>query len=149
MDPSAIKNEAPEQAVAADGQSENDSGVAGDMQSLWHELRELNHMHFRLAALEAQQAGNSLVVMIVAGIMAAVLLSVAWLGFLAAALLALSRYGILTDNILLILLAVVLNLLLALVLWGVIRSKGYDLRFPATIRSLRSISPAHQNKEEL
>ena len=148
MDPSAIKNEAPEQAVA-DGHSENDSSVTGDVQSLWHELRELNHMHFRLAALEAQQAGNSLVVMIVAGIMAAVLLSVAWLGFLAAALLALSRYWILTDNILLILLAVVLNLMLALVLWSVIRSKGYDLRFPATIRSLRSMSPVHQNREEL
>ena len=148
MDSSAIKNEVPEQAVA-DGHSENDSSIAGDAQSLWHELRELNHMHLRLAALEAQQAGNSLVVMIVAGIMAAVLLSVAWLGFLAAALLALSRYGILTDNILLILLAVVLNLLLALVLWSVIRSKGYDLRFPATVRSLRSMSPAHRNREEL
>jgi hypothetical protein len=148
MDSSAIKNEVPEQA-AKDGHSENDSSITGDAQSLWHEMRELNHMHFRLAALEAQQAGNSLVIMIVAGIMAAVLLSVAWLGFLAAALLALSRYGILTDNILLILLAVVLNLLLALVLWSVIRSKGCDLRFPATIRSLRSMSPAHRNREEL
>lgn len=148
MDPSAIKNETPEQAVA-DGDSENDCSLAGDMQSLWHELRELNYMHFQLAALEAQQAGNSLVVIIVAGIITAVLLSVAWLGILAAGLLALSSYGILTDNILLILLAVFLNLLLALVLWGVIRSKGYDLRFPATIRSLRSMSLAHRNKEEL
>lgn len=148
MDPSAKKNETPEQVVA-DGDSETDCGLAGDMQSIWHELRELNYMHFRLAALEAQQAGNSLVVIIVAGIMTAVLLSVAWLGFLAAGLLALNSYEILTDNILLILLAVFLNLLLALVLWGVIRSKGYDLRFPATIRSLRSMSLVHQNREEL
>ncbi|WP_297323986.1 phage holin family protein [Nitrosomonas sp.] len=142
-----IKNEVPEQA-ATDGHSENESSVTDDVQSLWHELRELNHMHFRLAALEAQQAGNSLVVMIVAGIMAAVLLSVAWLGFLAAVMLVLNRYGILTDNILLILLAVVLNLLLALVLWGVIRSKGYYLRFPATFRTLRSMAPTPGNKEE-
>jgi len=148
MDPKVIKNEVPEQGLVK-GQSENDSNVADDMQSLWHALRELNHMHFRLAGLEAQQAGNSFVVMIVAGIMAAILLSVAWLGLLAVALLALSRYGILTDNILLLLLAVVLNMLLALVLWGVIRSKGYDLRFPATIRSLRSMSPVHPKSEEL
>ncbi|MXS83542.1 phage holin family protein [Nitrosomonas oligotropha] len=147
MDSNATKNEASEQA-AADSLSENDSGVTDDLKSLWHELRELNHMHFRLLALEAQQAGNSLVVMIVAGIMAAVVLSVAWLGFLAAVILALNQYGILTDYILLILLTVVLNLLLALVLWSVIRSKGYYLRFPATFRSLRSMPPAPGNTEE-
>jgi len=147
MDSNAIKNETSEQA-AADDPSENDSGVTDDVQSLWHELRELNHMHFRLVALEAQQAGNSLVVMIVAGITAAVVLSVAWLGFLAAVILVLNRYGILTDYVLLILLTVVLNLLLALVLWSVIRSKGYDLRFPATLRSLRSTPPAPGNREE-
>ncbi|PXW83882.1 putative superfamily III holin-X [Nitrosomonas sp. Nm84] len=147
MDSNAIKNEVPEQA-AADGHSKNESSVTDDVQSLWDELRELSHAHFRLAALEAQQAGNSLVVIIVAGIMIVVLLSVAWLGFLAAVILALDRYEILTDHILLILLTVVLNLLLALVLWGVIRSKGYYLRFPATFRTLRSMSSAPRNSEE-
>ncbi|WP_394808894.1 hypothetical protein [Nitrosomonas sp.] len=83
-----------------------------------------------------------------AGVIAAVLLSVAWLGFLATALLALSRYGILTDNILQILFAVTFNLLLVLVL-GVIRNKDYYLRFPATIRSLQSMLSAFQARGEM
>ena len=147
MDENPIKSEMPGQ-TDGNSHSENDASVTDDVQSLWHELRELNHMHFRLAALEAQQAGTSFVVMIVAGIMAAIVLTVAWLGLLAIVILVLSEYGILTDYMLLILLTVALNLLLTLVLWGVIRSKSYNLRFPATLRSLRSMLLAPRNREE-
>ena len=145
MDSSTTKNETLEQTDTCD-HSENDSSVTDNIQSLWHELRELNFLHLRLAALEVQQAGNSLVVMIIAGVMVAILLSVAWLGFLAAVLLVLSRYEILTDNIALVSLAVALNLLLVLILAGVIRSKSYYLRLPATLRSLKSMSSAYTEK---
>ena len=147
MDSSTTKNETLEQNDTCD-HSENDSSVTDNIQSLWHELRELNFLHLRLAALEVRQAGNSLVVMIIAGVMVAILLSVAWLGFLAAVLLVLSRYEILTDNIALVSLAVALNLLLVLILAGVIRSKSYYLRLPATLRSLKSMSSAYPNTEK-
>jgi len=148
MNSSAVKDEVPGK-TAASGHPESDASVADDVQSLWQALRKLNHMHFRLAALEAQQAGNSLVFMLVAGAIVAVLLIVAWLGFLAAVILTISRLGIVTDNILLILLAVALNIILSVVLWGVILGRGYDLRFSATIRSLQSISSAHRNPEKM
>lgn len=148
MSSSATKNEVPGK-TAASGHTESDTSTVEDVQSLWHELHKLNHMHFRLAALEARQAGNSLVFMMMAGLIVAVLLVVAWLGFLAAGILALSRYEIVTDHILLALLAVVLNIVLSLVFWVVIRSKGYDLQFPATIRSLKSMSSAFRNMEKM
>ncbi len=148
MDSSATKDETREHADTQQP-SENESGVADDIQSLWRELRELNHFSFRLAALEAQQAGIGLVSMIVAGVIAAIVISAAWLGLLAAAMLALKKYGILTDDILLVLLTVILNGLLILVLWGVIRSKSYYLRFPATVRSLRRKPDGYLKREKM
>lgn len=147
MDPSVAENEA-EKGSATSSSPQQDSSVTDDVQLLWRELRNLNHMHFRLAALEAQQAGNSLAVMIGAGIMAAILLSAAWLGLLAAAIMALSRHGILTDNILLVLLAVALNIVLVFFLVNLIRSKGYYLTFPATLRRLKFMSSALKRKED-
>ncbi len=147
MDSNTTKDEPLEQADTSH-ESENDSSVADDIQSLWRELRALNHSSFRLAALEAQQAGNSLVMMIVAGIIAAILVSVAWLGLLAVAMLMLKKYEILTDDILLILLSVMINGLLVLGLWSVMRSKSHDLRFPATVRSLRPKPDAFLNREK-
>ncbi|SFF22709.1 hypothetical protein [Nitrosomonas sp. Nm166] len=146
MDSRTPKNETFERAIN-DSYSEN-PGVIDDIQLLWHELRALNHAHFRLAALEARVAGNSLVIMIVAGLVIAILLSVAWLGLLAATVLALDKYGILTDNILSILLAVALNLLLVLILWRVIHNKSYYLQFPATIRNLKFILSGPRNMEK-
>ena len=56
---------------------------------LWHDLRGLAHDHFELAALETQRAGESLVAMVVAGMLVPGLLLSAWLGLLSAAVLAL------------------------------------------------------------
>jgi len=147
MDSGATKNRVDGQTAPITG-AEQDSTVSDEVQLLWRKLRELNHMHFRLAALEAQQAGNSLVVMIGAGIMAAILLSAVWLGLLAAAILALSQYGILTDDILLILLTVALNIVLVLILGNIILSKGYHLTFPATLRRLKFMFSASHNKKD-
>jgi hypothetical protein len=114
-----------------------DAGVLADAQALWLELRELGYDSFRLAGLETQRAGKSLVDMLVAGVMVAILLVSAWLGLVAAAMLVLIELGIATSSA--IMLAVAANLLLALMLSVVIRRKRHYLRFPAILRSLKPI----------
>lgn len=121
--------------TATRGDSPSESGLLEDARLLWYELRELIHDRFRLAALETQQAGQSLVSMIVSGIMIAILLSCAWLGLVAAAVLELIEHGIIPSSA--ILLGVVFNLLLALILFGVIRRKSRNLQLPATLRSIQ------------
>ncbi|WP_201276172.1 phage holin family protein [Methylotetracoccus oryzae] len=123
----------------------SESRVLEDIQSLWDELRALAHDRFLLAALETQRAGKSLVGMMVAGIMLAVMLSSAWLGLMAAAVMALVGAGLAWSEALL--LAVAMNLLFALILWGVIRRNSRHLQFPATLRSLRPVPDASRNPE--
>lgn len=125
------------EATATDQPPEKESGLLDDVHLLWRELAELRHVSFRLFALEAQRAGMSLVTMVIAGLLIAILLSVVWLGLVAAAMLTLKYYDLVTDDIKLILLAVLINALMVLVLTVVIRSKSFYLRFPATIRSLQ------------
>ena len=132
MNPDALEDESPGQTATC-GDPGSGSGMLEDAQSLWHELRGLIHDRFRLAALETQRAGKSLVDMIVAGIMVAVLLISAWLGLMVAAVFGLVENGIAVSSA--ILLAVDFNLLLALILFGVIRRKSCYLQFPATLRS--------------
>ena len=69
----ALKHETPVQ-TETQGDPGSSSGMLEDAQSLWYELRGLIHDRFRLAALETQRAGKSLVDMIVAGVMVGVLL---------------------------------------------------------------------------
>lgn len=146
MDPDADKDETPGQ-TATRGNSVSGSGILEDAQSLWHELRGLTHDRFRLAALETQRAGEGLVSMFVAGMMVAVLLSSAWLGLVAAAVLRLVENGVGVSSA--ILLAVAVNLLLALILCGVmIRRKSRYLQFPATLRSLQPRHPGRRDAEK-
>lgn len=137
MGPDNLECETPGQAVPQ-GEPVSSSGVLEDAQSLWLELRELFHAHFRLAALETRRAGESLVAMVVAGVMVAVLLNGVWLGLVAAAVLELVENGVATSSA--ILLAVAFNLLAALILLGLIRRKSRYLKFPAIQRSLRPMA---------
>ncbi len=125
------------EATATDQPPEKEPELLDDVYLLWRELTELRHVSFRLFALEAQRAGMSLVTMVIAGLLIVILLSVVWLGLVAAAMLTLKYYDLVTDDIKLILLAVLINALMVLVLMLVIRSRSYYLRFPATIRSLQ------------
>jgi len=136
MDPDAIEGETPAGQTAMPSDQVSDSTVLEDAQSLWHELRELTHDRFWLAALETRRAGESLVSMIMAGVMVAFLLSSAWLGLMAAAVLGLIANGVMASSA--ILLAVAFNLLLALILCLVMRRKSRYLQFPATLRSLQT-----------
>ncbi|MFZ2406295.1 MAG: phage holin family protein [Methylobacter sp.] len=146
MAPNAVDGETPGQTETRGDPAKN-SGMLEDAQSLWQELRGLSHDRFRLAALETQRAGESLVGMIVAGIIAALLLNSAWLGLLAAAVLWLIEHGVVAASSA-ILLAVAFNLLLTLILCGVIRRKSYYLKFPATLRSLSPTPPERRDKEK-
>jgi len=145
MDVDARQEETPGQ-TATRGDPVSGGGVLEDARSLWHELRGLTHDHFRLAALETQRAGQSLVAMIMAGVMVAILLSGAWLGLVAAAVLWLVENGVAASSA--ILLAVAVNVLVALILYGVIRRKSRYLQFPATLRSLHSMPPGRRDAEK-
>ncbi|MDD1641940.1 MAG: phage holin family protein [Methylococcaceae bacterium] len=145
MNPDAIEDETSGR-TATRGDPVNGSGVLEDARLLWHELRGLTHDRFRLVALEMQRAGESLVAMMVAGVMVAVLLSGAWLGLMAAAVLRLVDNGVVASSA--ILLAVAFTLLLALILCGVIRRKSRYLQFPATLRSLQPMPLKNQDAEK-
>ena len=118
-------------------------GVLDDAQSLLEELIGLVHDRFKLAALETRRAGESLVAMVVIGVMAGVLLGSAWLGLGAIAVLWLSEHGVVTSSALL--LVVSINALFGLILYGMIRRNGRFLLFPATLRSLKANSPNHRD----
>lgn len=134
-----IMPKTPEQTAASEA-SLKDTDVLENAQALWHELCKLGQERFLLVALETQQAGESLVDMVVAGVMVAVLTTSGWLGLMAALVLALIEHGFLPSNAML--LAVACNMLLALIFCGVIRRKSRYLQFPATCRGFQSISRA-------
>jgi uncharacterized membrane protein YqjE len=111
-------------------------GLLENAQALWHDLRGLAHDHLQLAALETQRAGKSLVNMVVYAVAAAMLLVSAWLGLMAAGVLWLIDRGL--NASVALLLVVVLNIAAAFVLFTMIRRSSQQLRFPATVRSLKS-----------
>lgn len=145
MDANTIKNEMPKQ-TAARGDPSNGSSVLEDASALWNEVRGLTHDRFQLAALETQQAGVSLVNMVMAGVLVAGLLCGAWMGILAAAVMGMVENGVMVRSA--ILLAVILNLLLALVFCRVLHRKSRHLRFQATLNSLKPMSKRHEHPEK-
>lgn len=142
MKPDAANTEIPRQ-TEKQREPRVGSAVLEEAWALWQQLRGLGHDHFLLAALEIRRAGESLIVMLMAGIMLAVLLISVWLGLLAAAVLKLIEHGVQASTA--ILLAVAFNLLLVLIVWGVIRRKSCYLQFPATLGSLQ---PKSRNTEQ-
>lgn len=134
MNPHTLNDELSGQTSTPDDQVSG-FGVLEDTQALWQALCQLIYDRLQLAALETQQAGRSLVVMLVAGMMVAGLLVCAWLGLLAAAVLGLVEHGMLASAA--ILFAVAFNLLLALILFGVIRRRSRYLKCSATLRSFK------------
>jgi hypothetical protein len=123
------------------------SDMSEDVQLLWYELREVLHAGFRLAALETRRAGESLVTMLIAGVIVALLLIGAWLGIMVAVVLMLIEQGMVASTAILI--AVAANLLIALLLCGVIRRKSHYLQFPALLGSLKPVPPTHRHKDKL
>jgi uncharacterized membrane protein YqjE len=145
MDSNTKKAEVVGQATAHDDPA-NAPGVLDDAQALWSELRGLGYDHLHLAALETQRAGESLVSMVMAAVMVAILLMGAWLGLMAATVLWVVENSLVATSSA-ILLAVVFNLLLALGFCSVIRRKRHYLQFPSTLRSFQPM-PSQQNTEK-
>lgn len=111
------------------------NGLLSDGWRLWSELAGLAHERLQLAVLETRRAGTSLVTMIAAGVMVAVLLVSAWLGLLAAAIVTLVAAGVAIGTALTF--GVLANVLAALLLWRLIRWHSTHLQWPATLRSLQ------------
>ena len=122
-------------AVAA-----NDPGLLEIARALWHDLYGLAHEHLLLAALETQRAGRSLVDMIAYGVAAGILLASAWLGLMGTGVLWIIDSGVNPKWALL--LVVALNIAAAYVLSMMIRRRSHQLRFPATVGSLKPNAPA-------
>lgn len=116
---------------------EEQPGVLQEAQLLWHELRAMAHDQLTLAALEARLAGESLVHMLIAGVVIAVLLISAWLGLMAAGIVWLVSLGVLAPAA--ILGAVLAHLIVAAILYAWLRKQSRHLQFPSTLRSLRPL----------
>lgn len=130
---------------ATNKESVKNSSVLQDAQSLWDELRSLSYAHLRIAALETRRVGESLVFMIVVGVIVAVLLIVTWLGIMAIVVMKLIENGMVASDALSMGLAC--NLIVVLILASAMRYKSRFLQFPATLRSLRP-KLSKQQKEE-
>lgn len=120
-------------------------GLLADAKRLLNEITGQVRDTFLLAALETRLAGQSLVTMIAAGVVVAVLLVTAWLGVVAAGVLSLISMGVVASLALLV--AVLANLSFAFILYQVIRRKSQHLKWAATIRSLGLMSAVKQNSE--
>lgn len=118
-------------------------GVLENACSLWDEVSELVCDQLSLAALETRRAGESLVTMVVTGVIIAVLLVSAWLGVVASAIIVLIDLGVIAY--LSILIGVGANVLVALMLYVVVRRKSRHLKWAASIRSLDSASGARSS----
>lgn len=128
-----------------DGGTATGPGLFEGAGGLIREFHGVAHDYVVLAALETKRAGMSLVIMLAAGVMMAILLISAWLGLVTAGV-----FGMITAGIaawLAILIAVVANLALAAGLYAVIHYKRRYLAFPATIRNLRASRQDEQQGE--
>jgi len=133
MKPHAIDNSSPSsEALASDG-------VLQDLRLLWREWHGLIHAQVQLAALETRRVGESLVMMVVVGLMVGVLLIGAWLGLVVAVVMRLIEHGMMASDA--ILLAVAANLLVVLVLCRVLRRSSRYLQYPTLVRSLEPMPP--------
>ncbi len=112
-----------------------EAGLIGNATALWDDLRDLAHDHIELAVLETQRAGESLVSIVIFGIVTAVLIVTAWMGLVAAFALWLIDRGLAASAAVLI--AVLLNLAAAAGLVFAIRLKSQYLTFPSTVRALK------------
>lgn len=125
----------PHDARAGSERSPTEPGILEGAGSLLREMRGIAHDYMSLVALETKRAGQSLMIMMAAAVMIAILLVSAWLGLVAAGVFGMTAAGMAPGWAILV--AVIANLLVAAGLYFLIRHKRQDLAFPATIRNLR------------
>lgn len=131
-----------------DHSSEAPGHVPGLLESarlLERELRAIVHDHLMLAALETRRAGESLVAIIVIGILVAGVLLTAWLALVGALLVTLVQAGLVGAGTAL-LMVFALHGLTVWWLLSAIRKRSRDLMFPATIGQIRPAPSARTER---
>lgn len=111
-------------------------GLLEAVGSVGRELRGVFHDHLLLAALETRRAGESLVSIVVMGVIAACLLLSAWLALAGAIVLVLVQHSLLTASSALMLIFAI-HCLLAMLLVAAIRNRSRNLMLPATLGQLK------------
>lgn len=114
-------------------------GILDNVKVIWGELVDLFNDSLHLFALETKQAGESLVKMIAAGVMVALLLGSAWLCLLGAIIFGLIELGLIASVAML--LAMLSNLLLAGLFYWFIQQQAKKIGWSASINSLKSMNP--------
>ena len=133
-------------ARSASETSGREPGLLEVARLLERELRGIVHDHLVLAALETRQAGESLVRIIVMGLVTACLLSTAWLALIGAVVIVLVQFTLLTASIALLLVFAV-HCLVAMLLVVAIRKRSKSLLFPATISRLEPATFSDPDQE--
>ena len=110
-------------------------GLLHEARSLFIEVRELAQDRLKLAALETRLAGQSVVRMLIAGVVAAVMLISAWLALVGVGVVALVTYAGFSAVSALALAAAV-NVAAAAGLYVAIRKMSRNLAFPKTVGGL-------------
>lgn len=110
-------------------------GLLDEARLFLSEFRTLAQERLQLAALETRLAGQSVVRMLVAGIVAAIMLVAAWLALVGAAVVVAVGAGM--SPAVALVLAAALNVAAAALLYLAIRKLAMHLAFPRTVRSLR------------
>ena len=111
-------------------------GLLASAEVLWGDLRAIAQAHLRLAALEAQRAGQCVVWILVLVILVGGLMLGAWTSTVAAMVLGLVAVGV--PAVAAALLVAVLHIIAAGVVWWAIQRRVRALGFPATMRSLET-----------
>ncbi len=111
------------------------ASLASRFRAVLQETRELARDHLELAALEAQRATAMVTKMLVAAVVISILVISAWLALVTGALVWVTQEGVSWPVALLV--AALINLVLAGVLGWYIFAHVDELMFEATLRQLR------------
>jgi hypothetical protein len=118
-----------------------------EVRYIWRDLRLLIHDHLRLATLETKLVAESLVSMVATSVAVVLLLVTAWLGLVSAAVVFMVEMELPISGAILI--AVLFNVVIALLLGVAIRRQVSHLQWPATLRSLRPSSAESKPQQSI
>ncbi len=110
-------------------------GLLDEARSLFTEVRGLAQDRLKLAALETRLAGQSVVRMLIAGVVAAVMVISAWIALVGMGVVALVVYAGL-STVAALAIAAIANIAAAATLYFAIRKMSRNLAFPRTIGGL-------------
>lgn len=125
-------NQTTQQAKESSGLGQN---LLTEAKALVNEYRKLARDHLRLAAIETRQAGESIVRMVISGVVAGGVAFIGWASLVGAAVAWIVEQGWLSVSLTLLICGV-FHLVILLVLAYVIRKQGRGLLFSAIVHEL-------------